>query len=375
VEVYSEKDRSHNHDVKLQWQYIDTKLVSGTVKLGARVGDVEVLTGGAETQFNLLGDMVLDSSVILVRRQVDANTYEELAISGLTYENFIYKGHSVIVTGHEALTNVDEDGFLLPLNQEIIRATPLVEATNLAYQCMYLVFNCYTVVKQKWYQTTLFKIIIVIIAIIITVFSFGTASAASAGMVGMAFSAAAALGFVAGTLLLTIAAATLYVLAMMVLMSILMKVAVNAFGPTWGPIIAMVLAVMSSNYANTGSVLGNEATNASLISAQNIIQTSSALATAYVNHEMTGINKDLAKLASDYKTGMAKVEKFTKDFLSTSLNMIDVQGFTDAAFTMNYEAPDTFLNRTLLTGSDVCNITSGLVENFADVGLRLPTNG
>lgn len=373
VEIYSTKDRANNHDVKLQWQYIDTRLVTGVVKEGARKGDVEILTG-AQAHFDLLNDTVLDGSVILVRQQVDGNTYEELAVSGLTYENFIYQGHSVTVTAHDALTKPDEDGFLLPLNQEIIRATPLVEVTNLAYQCMYLVFNCYTVVKQKWYQTTLFKIIIVIIAIIIIVVSWGAATPAATGMVSAAFmTAAAAMGFTA--LMLTIVAATMYVLTMMVLMNILMKVAVKAFGPTWGPIIVAVLAIMSSNYANTGSAFGTAASNSSMISAQNIIQASSTIVNAYVAHEMKGISTELDKLASDYKTGMAKIEELTTELLGTNLDMLDVQGFTQAAYTMNYEMPDTFLGRTLLTGSDVCNITTGLIENFADVGLQLPTTG
>ena len=40
-----------------------------------------------------------------------------------------------------------------------------------------------------------------------------------------------------------------------------------------------------------------------------------------------------------------------------------------------FESSNDFLRRTLITGSDVCDITSGMIENFADVGLMLPNTG
>lgn len=368
VEIYSEKDRANNHDVKLQWQYIDTRLVTGQVRANARVGDVEILLGSGVIQFGLRDDMVVDGSKVLARRQVDDNTYEELEISGLTYENFIYKGKSVIITAHESLSNEDNEGFIVPLNQEIVRVTPMVELTNLSYQCMYMVFNCYKVVKQKWYQTTLFKIIIVIVSIIIIVCTWGSGTPAAASLMAAAFVAAG----VAVTIAIVLAA-TLYVLAVMLLMSILMKVATNVFGEKLGPIIVAVAAIVSQNYSSLGATTGTTATT--YLTAQNIIQASSALAGAYISGQLSDVTKDMAKATEAYNAGMKQVEEMTKDNLGTNLGLIDVQGLTQSTYQMNYEMPDTFLNRTLMTGSDVCDITTGLIENFVDVGLRLPTTG
>ncbi|WP_199097229.1 hypothetical protein [Dyella sp. ASV21] len=366
VEIYSERDRSNNHDVKLQWQYIDTRLVAGQVKPNALIGDVEIVAGSSR-QFNLLNDMVLDGSTILARRQVDANTYEELAISGLTYENFIYKGKSVIITAHEAMANQDEEGFIIPLNQEIVRATPMVELTNLSYQCMYMVFNCYKVVKQKWYQTGLFKIIIVIVSIIIIVCTWGAGTPVAASMMAAAFVAAG----VAISLAIVLAA-TLYVLAVMVLMSLLMDVSTDVFGEKWGPIIGAVLSIVAMNYSGLGTAAAG---STNYLTAQNIINASSALAQGYVADQMGKVGNEMAKATEAYNASMKQVEDLARENLGTNLDLIDVQGLTQATFQMNYEQPDTFLNRTLMTGSDVCNITTGLIENFVDVGLRLPTTG
>lgn len=50
---------------------------------------------------------------------------------------------------------------------------------------MQLVFNSHQAVKTKWYQTGIFKAIIVIIAVIITYFSWGTLSPVAKAMLGV----------------------------------------------------------------------------------------------------------------------------------------------------------------------------------------------
>lgn len=362
ISIHSPKDRSNNYDVQLQWQYIDTKLVTGEVSPGAKKGTVTVAME-QHAERSIFMDIIISSSVLVLRKQIDATTYEEISVSGLTYENFIYKGHSVILSAEDVMNDPDEKGFIIPLNQEILRQMPLVQATDLAYQCMHMVFNCYKVVKQKWYQTGLFKLVIVIIAIVIIVVTWGSGTPAAASMI------AAAIG--GATMLAIVIAATVYVLGMMVLMSLLMPVLTKAFGPKWGALIGMVVAIYAGGAAGGATNAGT----ASMINASNIIQVSGALVNAWTQDKLIGIAKEADKLASDYKTGMAKVEDLTKEFLSTSLDKIDVMGFTEASFQFNYESPDDFFKRTLLTGSDICNITSGLVENFTEVGLQLPTIG
>ena len=368
VEIYSPKARADNYDIKLQWQYIDTRLVTGMVKPGASPGTVTVQMGGSKTELDLGNDMVLDASILLVRRQVDANTYEELEIAGLTYENFIYKGKSIIITAHDAMSDPDEDGFIIPLNQADIRAMPLGELTNLAYQCMHIVFNCYKVVKKKWYQTGIFKVVIVVAAIVVVALSWGAGTPAATAMTTAAFSVAAALG--ATGILLTYLAATLYVMSMIVISAILTKVSTEAFGKKWGPIIGMIAAAM---VAKIGSPDLTKAP--SYLTASNVIKATSAVTESYLERQMEGIQKDLVQVQADYKTGMEKIEEMTQKFLGTNVDLIDIQGLTEASWQLQYEHPDDFLTRTLMTGSDVCTITTGMIEHFADVGLWLPVTG
>ena len=70
-----------------------------------------------------------------------------------------------------------------------------------------------------------------------------------------------------------------------------------------------------------------------------------------------------------------ELEEMTEKMLGTNTDLLDIQAMTDSTYRLHFEAMDTFLGRTLLTGGDVCEITLDQVTNFAGLGLQLPTNG
>lgn len=368
VQIYSEKDRATNHDIKLQWNFIDTQLKSGTIAPDAKIGDVALSAPGANTVHALGVDIVLDVSLFVSKRQVTVDTYEEITIGGWVHENYIYKGKAVTTTAYEGFKDENEDGFLVPLHAGIIAATPMRELTDLSYQCMHMVFNCYQIVKQKWYTKTWFKVVIVIIAILIIVFTWGTGTPVAAQMIagvliglGIPLSAAIFL------------AATIYVLGMMILMNILTKVTTKLFGEEWGAVIAAVVAFVAMNYADIAAAVSNGFST--IISAQSLLQATVFVANAYgayTQGQMSKVQKEALGLQTEYDKQMQEIEDLTKQNLGTNLDMIDIQGYTQASWLNIYENLDTFLSRTLLTGSDICAITAGLIDNFTEVGLRLP---
>lgn len=377
LKVFSEENRSAHHDIELQWQYINTTVETGTVFDAAEVDDVEVALDGGQDELSWGGfeDNRLDKTKLIVKKQITEDSYIKLEICGLTYENFVYKGKSVQLTAYDSLREPDEDeeeeeGFILPLNYEIIRNTPMVELTDLAYQINHLVFNCYKIVKQKWYQSGLFKIILIIVAIVVIVVTWGSATPA------VATALATALG---GTTLAIVLAATIFVLGSMVLMNILTKAAIDIFGQEFGALIAVIASFVVMNWSNLSNLFNQVATNglSSIITAQNIIQATTFLSNAYgayVGGQLSKIQKQQMGLWSEYDEKMDEIERLTKENLGTNLDMIDIQGFTQAAYVQLFESPNGFLSRTLLTGSDICMITSGLIENFGSVGTQLPTN-
>lgn len=358
-------------NISLEWQWAETTQHSGTVKEGAKPGDCTVAVSGTVHQLPLMGGMVLDKSVIYACRQIDEDTYEKITISGLTFTNHVYKDKTVIITAYDAMTKADEEGFVLPLSYEIFREMGMRDSTQLSFECMHLVLNCYKVVKKKWYQTGIFKILLVIVAIVLTVIF------PPAGLAGLSAAIGTALGLAAGSLLATILAATVTVLSGMLLMKILTPLAIQVFGEKWGRVIAVVATIVTMNWATTGNLLGSFA-NAQL-NAVTVINSTSAVMNLYGAYNQ-GVIAELdipgtsKKLQEEYDTKMEEIERLTREFLKPGSDLIDIQGYIRATELM-MERPGDFLARTLITGSDVVAITMGQIENFVDVGLQLPNTG
>jgi hypothetical protein len=59
-----------------------------------------------------------------------------------------------------------------------------------------------------------------------------------------------------------------------------------------------------------------------------------------------------------------------RDVLGDGISYIDPMGFTKAV-SYSYESSSLFLSRTLLTGSDIAELTHSLLNEFTDITLRL----
>ncbi len=359
-------------DIMLKWRRIDKTQHSGVIFPGAKAGDCKVGTNGTSTSIVMFNNMVIDNSEFWASRQIDEDTYETITVGGLVFINNVYKDKTVEITAYDAMHKKDEEGFVLPLHTGILKQLGVKRTNQLFYDCTHLVLNCYQVVKKKWYQKGLFKIIVIIVAIIIAVVSWGTASSVSTGMVGTVMGGLAAVGITG--ILAFIIANLLIGAAISILLRILTPVLTQIFGEKWGRVIGAVLAIVASNYAGGGTL--SSAFEGGL-TAVNVINAATAvlnIASAYVQGAMAELNpaKQLEDMRKDYEEGMDKVKELQKELnLGDNSNLIDIQGFIEAAARI-MEDPTTFFNRTLMTGADICDITLGQVENFCDVGLLLP---
>lgn len=367
LEIFTARDRKNNYDILLQWNYIDTTLQSGQVFPGAKPGDVHIgMQGGQVVRSFRWMNVEMESSILMARRQIDANTYEQLEISGLYYENFIYNGKSVSISAWDAFNDPDEEGFIIPLNQQILNDMPLKESTDLGYHCSHIVFNCYKVVKTKWYQRGIFKIILLVIAIVVTIFF----PPAGASMIGSFIGGATALTGLA----LAIAVAVVYVLAVTVITNIVMKVATEIFGAKWGAIIATIVSFIAGNWQQ----IAQNGIRTFVLSAQNLINASGALLQAYgqyANGRVKDILAEMDGLEKQWEKKFNELEDLMEKMLGNNSHIIDIQQITEATNAKFFEKRSTFLGRTLLTGSDIAAITTGQIENFVESSLRLPDHG
>ena len=357
----------------LEWLWVETEVKAGTVAPSAKVDQCTVGWTGAYSTVPFFDDAFADQAVVYVRKQLTAGTYEEVRICGFTLVNHVYRDKTIEISAYKALTDRDEEGFILPLSYQIFREMGMREGTQLSYECQHMVLNCYKVVKKKWYQTGLFKIVAVIVAIVIAVVTWGAGSAVSTGIIGAVYGAVASV--IGAGLLAYLIAQAIVSIAIMLLMKLLTPALVDLFGEKWGRVLAAIVTIVVSIYAGGG----NLSSSFGSMNATTIINATSAvsqIAGAYAQGAMIELDipGTTKKLAEEYTLKMDEIEKLTREFLKPGSELIDIQGYIDATAVM-MEAPGVFLQRTLLTGSDIVALTHAQIDNFTDVGLLLPNTG
>ena len=363
-----------NYDMTISWNSIQETVGTGLLKPDAKRDELWFTIGPSTTldetgwsQGSSVWERIITASITLdeitLNWQETPTTWRKLKIVGLNHKNLIYKGKAVEITAKEALEDNDESGFIIPLHEGIYRSMGMIDGTQMATACSFMVFNCYKVVKQKWYQTTLFKIILIVVAIIIIVVTWGT------GTPAVLTALAAVLG---GTTMAIILAATIYVLAGMVITSMIGKLATNLFGAKWGAIIGTIVSIL---VMNVGSAMASGQTLSTafsqLMRADNILALTSALGDAYAGYMAAStaeVMQENQAVLGNYQTESRKIREQWARMFGGGRAMIDPFEITEA-FQVNLESMDSFLQRTLMTGSDVADMSLNMLTNFSSITL------
>jgi hypothetical protein len=380
-----------SYDIRLIWTHIENEQVEGTYTftdpLGstrpANVGECMFEDGAEITWTETLGTQIRDDieyrtvhksiPSIVLYNQISATHYRKLTIHGLIHQNHIYGGKYVEITSKEALADNDISGFVVPLHFPTMKAMSIVDYTQMATANVHILFNSYTVTKQKWYQRGIFKIILVVVAIVIAVIIFPGAFAAGGGILGSNLAVGAALGLT-GTAALVAGVVANY-LASMIISQLLSAVGTAIFGEKWGAVFAAI-----ASFAMGAAVSGLD-----MFSAEGILSLANAGANAYSGW----VQGDIAEMQGDYQEDFKAYEKkmdYINDLIAglggNDLNF-DPLSLTDSSYgngsrsgSSGYlpETADEFIRRTLMTGSDVVEITHAMVYDFVAVQQTLPRN-
>lgn len=384
IRIHSDKAWQSWYDIRISWNYVAETAHTGVAFAGATAGDIKlVLTKGDPILVdmyvaNIGGDASdvadLSDDTLSIYWQVTDDTYKRLDISGAYHKNVVYKGKSVGTSVSDALNDSDESGFIIPLHYDILRATPLVPATQLTAECGYITFNCYQVVKTRWYQTGWFKIVLVIIIIVISIWTGSAAAGASAGVLGTNAAVGAAIGL-AGTAAI-VAGAALNALAAMAISAVLMRVSTSVFGAEVGAIVGAIASMVALNVATSYQASGSMAVDwGKMASASNLLQATQAVQTAYVAHAQDKI-ADLQQQAQDaedqYNERKDEIDSLTAELMGYTGAVIDPMMLTDAA-NFSSESAERFLGRTLMTGSDIAALTHQMISDFVSLSNDLDT--
>lgn len=360
-----------NYNITVSWSAMAETIGSGMRDSEHKVGDCWFVINADDdfSQIVYTGTDNVSTTPFTVDHvtlywQETATRWRAMHIWGLHHKNKIYGGKSVDISAKSALNDADESGFIIPLQRDIYSAISLVDATQMSTACMFIVFNCYQVVKQKWYQTGLFKVVVIIVIIVIAVFTGG----AAAGLLGTAASVGAAVGLtgIAAIIVGTIANA----LAAMLLIKLIGVVAVKAFGEKVGTIIGAIAGIIAvavgSSVINGGTVAQGFS---SLTTAENLTKLTVAAGNGYAGYMQAAVQETVGEtnaLLERYNDQSKAIAQQYNDVIGTDRGIIDPVTLTDATQHI-YESMDSFISRTLMTGADIAEMSYSLLENFVDI--------
>ena len=390
-----------NLDMKITWSDISEERITGELFPGAKPGDVRVSEGPSfvqTTAFGFLNGLLNQTSTVSglrIGKQISLLEYEVVTVRGLQHKNLIYQGKSVDTTAGDALADAEPSGFVIPLHEPTLKRLGAVRATQIARESYLIVFNSYQVVKKKWYQTGIFKallaIVLVVVAVVLTVMfgpaGLSAAAATNSGILGMSAVIGTALGF---TGLMAIAVGTaVNMIAAMIVLQLISTSSEALFGEKIARIITMVAAVViafgsgpggfsfgniSSNISNMAAIdkllfLTNSAADVTKIITENQIEKILAASKATLesfNEEMKSIEKLMEQFQVD---GLIDPMMFT-DF-TNPLDAIKAMGEKFVLPSSFGETAEDFLNRTLMTSSDLIDLSNAMVSDFVDATLTL----
>ncbi|QYW02273.1 hypothetical protein PP740_gp069 [Stenotrophomonas phage Philippe] len=385
MRIASDKNTVMNYDITIGWNTILETTGSGKLKPDAKRDEVWFTSEPVE-EFDqiiwaqdsngmwssMLGGKIVNS-VIVMNWQDGDNSWRRLRIVGLNHENLIYNGKSVFINSKEAMEDDEESGFLIPLHPQLYKDMGMRDGTQMATACVYTLFNSYQVVKKKWYQTGAFKVVLIIVIIIITIVTYGGGAAAGGGILGSNAAVGASLGFT-GTAAV-VAGAIANAVAAMVVANMIQRGAVALFGEKVGAIVGAIASVIALQVGTAVANGQNISTAMSgMMRAENILRLTNALGEGYAGYVQASMKELQAQqeiLMSDYDKQMKQIADQWESTFGTNNGIINPAAVTNA-FNVTYEEMDTFLQRTLMMGSDVGDLSFNLLYDFTEITLRPP---
>lgn len=352
-----------NFDYQIKWSSISEEFGNGLAKVDAKVDEIwlDGLSSTLETGTiwgGALGNLVANDSrfdTIHITWQVDANNWRRLTIRGLEHDNYIYDGHSVNTKAGDALNDADESGFIVPLHYDTWNAMSIVDRTQMATACIFVVINSYQVVKQKWYQTGIFQIVLFIAIVVITVITGG----GGAPLFSLGFWEA-------------VGVAALNTIADMLLFKLLTVVAVAVFGDKIGTIVAAVAMILMLQFQaglQDGQSLAQSFSH--LMDPINLLRMTEAVGGGVAHLIQSGVQDTLAQtqdVLKKYNDQSKSISDLYAQNIGYDNPVIDPMSLTDTG-SWYVEPGDTFLSRTLMTGSDIAELSTSLIGRFSDLTL------
>jgi hypothetical protein len=320
--------------------------------------------------------------------QVTADYWKQLLVVGMTHHNEIYQQHSVVHTAQSAMSwtkrsfqyneeteeydeidsgEYQESPFIFPLHEAVYRRMSMKDATQMATACCFLVLNSYSIQQVPWWASDWFRVFLIVLSVAIAVVAI--ASAASTGGASLVGAGKVIAGLLGGGAVAGVVGALANIVIGVGITWLLTKAAKALFGDTAGTIVGGILGLLLG-----GFIVGGFDPN-SFINVFSTPQGWMALSTAvtdgvsvYLNEQLKQTLKDFAELVKDSNKHMKELqEAWNELYLKNRIDPASVRQYLSELL----EKPEQFLTRTLMTGSDIVDVTLRQIDSFAEDRLQL----
>lgn len=279
------------------------------------------------------------------RRQVSANVFHEIRVSGLQTRYWVAGDYYASSDG-----DAESPVLLIPVDRSIARNYSMKVREELYSRSLHVICNSLQTQKVKWYQQGWFGTMLKLVAVVLFVYSLGTSSAISAALA------------TAGSTLTVIAAVALTLLVE-ALVAVVVAYAFKFVAKVVGTELALLLAVVA---AVTAISAGYQAGGLSKsVTAQTALQVSTGLVkgvNANTADAMRALQEEMDVLKTTQTEKMELLEQ-AQALLDSNLRLDPLVIFG--------EKPDEYFNRTVHAGN-IGTIAYASVQHFVDVALTLP---
>ncbi|QPG06978.1 hypothetical protein IT774_07695 [Salinimonas marina] len=303
--------------------------------------------GTAISQIDVTGDI----DKFFTRMQISEDTYEECMLQNPYHESYIYADGRIKTTLRDVIEDLDNSNFVVPVRHDLVSAMPAFLRQELHYMAPMIICHAYEKRKLKWYESTIFKSLLIIVSIVVAVYT------------GMDIYSTFIVALTAtGSVLL----ATVIVMALVIeqyLIALAIGYLVDLVGVE-AAFVAAVAMVVASFYGGTG-MLEN-------YSPADMLR----MSTTTTNAISTNIQKDMLEFQAEVTAFQEEAESLMdeleqKQKLLQNDDLIDPFTFVDnTPFNDFKESPSDYYRRQLNT--NIAPLAYASIEYFVDASLILP---
>lgn len=326
----------------LNYSAIGSRYIQGKV---AEVGEYAYKHGTAVIGTTRLGFISRTNTKTYhaYQYQVSETTYREVRVYGLSFTENVRGGNNTVSTG-------TSENLLVPIDKVMASEFSLRDRELLYSKGLHIVFNTLQVVKTKWYQSSVFKVVMFIAAVVMSVFTGGQSL-------------------------------TLYAVAMAALNAVVIGLALSALAKLAVKLgvdikIITVVAVIAMAYAGYLSI--NNVKGVFDVSAKTLLNASNQalnFTQKIAEVEVANLNKDMSEFESAAKAkedAMKEVQGMlsSPELIGSDLFM-DKQIYTPNPLLNLYQSPNDYYTRTVHTGNPGAACYD-LLSGYVDQALVLP---